>query len=68
MDEKRLEQLLKQDLSDGTDAFRDALLGSCLDVLCSENDAREVDEDDLELLAAAGDVYSAAGQFSRYTS
>lgn len=57
-----LKKLLAQDLSAGTEAFRDALLDRCLDVLC-EDDGLEVSDDDLELLAAAGDPF-AAGSLS----
>lgn len=64
MDEQRLEHILemhmKQDFSHGTDEFRDSLLARCLEVLSVRSDAtREeevdvIDEEDLELLAAAG--------------
>lgn len=63
--EKMLERLLNEDLSKGTDAFRDALLARCLDVLGSDDHTqsidgdggiRPIDESDLEFLAAAGDI------------
>ena len=59
--EKRLQQMFKLDLSAGTEAFRDDLLARCLAVLGSDsasNDASEgieLDDDALDLLAAAGD-------------
>ena len=56
MDEKEITRLLSQDLSEGTEAFRDALLARCLDALDAESQSQELDDDQLELLAAAGDV------------
>lgn len=64
MDEQRLEHILekhmKQDFSHGTEAFRDDLLARCLEALSVRDDAtrsedgEDIDEADLELLAAAG--------------
>lgn len=60
--ENRLEQLLKQDLSAGTEAFRDELLARCLAVLDDGSaaddspDVAELDDSVLDLLAAAGDL------------
>ena len=64
VDEQRLEHILethmKQDFSHGTDAFRDELLARCLEALSvrsdatRDEDASDIDEEDLELLAAAG--------------
>ena len=63
--EDTLRQLLNQDLSVGTETFRDELLGRCLAVLDSENsvdsifpDSSDLFDSDLELLAAAGDAAS----------
>ena len=53
--EKMLGTLLAQDLSSGTEAFRDALLERCLDVLNSDSEVTVLSDDDLEMLAAAGD-------------
>lgn len=63
--EGMLEQLMKQDLAAGTEAFRDDLLARCLATLGSdgagERDAEpefhafEVSDADLDLLAAAGE-------------
>ena len=55
MDERDIERILRQDLSKGTDEFRDELLSRCLAVLGSQ-DGVELDDSDLELLAAAGDL------------
>ena len=70
MDDRRFEQmlsrLLRADFSAGTEAFRDELLARCLAILDadvrdeaagSESGCRvvELDDADLELLAAAGD-------------
>ena len=54
MDEHDLERILRQDLARGTEAFRDDLLARCLAVLSSQ-DAAELSDGELELLAAAGD-------------
>ncbi len=54
MDEKQIERLFRIDLSLGTEAFRDALLARCLAALGSDEYAFELDDDDLDLLAAAG--------------
>ena len=56
VDEREIAKVLQQDLSKGTEAFRDALLRRCLDVLDSDNDGRSLDDDELEMLAAAGDL------------
>lgn len=53
--EHMLERLVKQDFSAGTEAFRDALLDRCLDVLDADSDGVQLNDDDLDLLAAAGD-------------
>ena len=54
MDEHDLERILRQDLAQGTEAFRDDLLARCLAELSSQ-DAAELSDGELELLAAAGD-------------
>ena len=53
--EKWLEGLLSQDLSAGTEDFREGLLNQCLESL-GAGQTIELDDSDLELLAAAGDV------------
>ena len=58
MEDERLEKLLAYDFSSGTEPFREALLGRCLEILQAMDDADELDEDELELLAAAGDAQS----------
>ena len=64
--EQRLEQLLRQDLSVGTEAFRDALLARCLDELPGAGDEpRQLDIADLELVAAAGDAFTLDAKFLR---
>lgn len=61
--EQELQRLLKQDFSAGTEAFRDALLARCLKELNradrGDDDFRafEIPDENLEMLAAAGDVY-----------
>lgn len=56
--DQRLEQLMKQDLSAGTEAFRDDLLARCLDVLgADEDEGVELSDSDLDMLAAAGNPY-----------
>ena len=58
MDEHDLERILRQDLAQGTEAFRDDLLARCLAELSSQ-DAAELTDGELELLAAAGDPFLA---------
>ena len=54
MKEKDLVRILSQDLSQGTETFRNRLLGRCLEVLDSENAIRELSDEDLTMLSAAG--------------
>ena len=55
--EQTVDRLLNQDLSSGTEEFRDNLLQRCLDVLgCDESEAF-LDDADLDLIAAAGDPF-----------
>ena len=56
--EQMIERLMKLDFSIGTEAFRDDLLSRCLAVLASDGECREVDDAELELLAAAGDRFA----------
>jgi hypothetical protein len=53
--EGAVERLLKQDLQEGDAAFRDKLLGRCLDVLCEDDEGTHLKDEDLDLLSAAGD-------------
>ena len=52
--EQIIERLMKLDFSIGTEAFREELLSRCLAVLNAGDGCREVDDSELELLAAAG--------------
>ncbi len=61
MDEKEIARILKQDLSVGTEAFRDDLLARCIAVLGTDDYAIELDDADLELLSAAGDISAQIG-------
>ena len=58
MDDRAFDQMLgrlmKQDFAAGTETFRDALLVRCIAVLNSGDGGMRVEDDDLELLAAAG--------------
>lgn len=54
MDEVDIARVLSADLSEGTEAFRDALLERCLSVIADGDDGMSLDDDQLELLAAAG--------------
>ena len=56
--DKMLERLMKQDLSAGTDAFRDDLLERCKAVLDADDEGTYIDDAELDWLAAAGDVYA----------
>lgn len=61
MDEREFEQMLgqvmKHDFSAGSEAFRDALLERCLGELASDEDGMPLEEDDLDMLSAAGDLF-----------
>lgn len=65
--ELMIEQLMKLDLSIGTETFRDNLLSRCLAVLNMGDECMVVPDDELELLAAAGGhfVFEEAGMDSR---
>ena len=56
--EQRLGQFMSRDFSAETGAFRDALLQRCLDVLDAGSEGAEIDDADLDLLAAAGNPYA----------
>ena len=56
--EKRLEELMTQDLSVGSETFRENLLSRCLAVLNeAEDEGIELSDDDLDMLAAAGNPF-----------
>ena len=55
--DRDVEQILKEDLSAGTDEFREALLQRCLAALGDDEGAPIADED-LDMLAAAGDIFA----------
>ena len=59
MDDQKFEQvlgrLLNQDLSVGTEEFRDALLERCLDQIDSNDNIITLKDTDLDQLAAAGE-------------
>lgn len=52
--EQDLYRLFSQDLSVGTHEFCDALLARCLDTLDSNQTERALEDEDLEMLSAAG--------------
>ena len=56
MDEKEIARILRQDLSVGTEAFRDNLLARCIAELGTDDYAIELDDADLELLSEARDI------------
>ena len=50
-----IERILSQDLSAGTEAFRENLLERCLSALGqADSDGVELDDSEFEMLAAAG--------------
>ena len=55
--DQKLDQLMGQDLSIGTEAFREDLLNRCLAILGTDSSGIELDDDELDLLSAAGDVF-----------
>ena len=60
--ECKLRRLFKLDFSVGREAFRDGLLARCLEVLSLRSnkgtscDVRDINDADLDMLAAAGDI------------
>jgi len=52
--EQMLERMMQQDLSAGTQGFRDALLERCIATLHANDEGMPLDDADLEMLAAAG--------------
>lgn len=57
MNEKELSLILQQDFSIGTERFCESLLQRCLSILRSSEEGRDVSDDELELLAAAGSPF-----------
>ena len=55
-----LETLLSQDLSAGTEKFRETLLEDCIEAIVTSGKAIELDDGELQSLAAAGDMLSSA--------
>ena len=53
MDEQKIERILCKGLAQNPNAFRNALLDRCLDVLCSF-EAVALDDEELDMLSAAG--------------
>ena len=60
MDDTFFERLFTQDFSEGTEEFRDALLARRLAVLDPECRIIELGDDDLDMLAAAGNPFVAS--------
>lgn len=54
--EQMLGRVMKQDFSAGTETFRETLLKRCLNVLDGDDECSFIDDADLDLLAAAGDI------------
>lgn len=52
--EQKITELMGQDFSEGTEEFRDKLLERCLAELETKPDAVELDDEDLDMLSAAG--------------
>ena len=66
MNTHEIEQLLGRDYSVGTDAFREDLLARCLDVVAQNSGGRvALDDEDLDMLAAAGTSYEDQAQRER---
>ena len=55
--DREVERILKEDLSTGTDEFREALLQRCLAAL-GDDEGTPIADEDLDMLAAAGDIFS----------
>ena len=58
VEDKDLIRVLSEAYSAGTEAFRDALLIRCLDVLEEDERCEELGDEDLDMLAAAGNPTS----------
>ena len=56
-DEEKIARALRFRFSDGSEQFRDDLLDRCLRVLDADDAPRALEDDELELLAAAGSPY-----------
>lgn len=59
--ELELVLLMGEDLSEGTESFREILLARCLSVLnadVADDEGTELDDDTLDMLAAAGEAIS----------
>ena len=56
--ENRLKRLFNHDFSEGSETFRDSLLARCIEELDadSEDGERDLEDSELENLAAAGDL------------
>ena len=53
------EHILAQDLSVGTETFRESLLQRCLGVIAqNEQGIFELDDNQLDMLAAAGNIFN----------
>lgn len=57
MEERDIIRVLSTDFSAGSEASRDALLVRCLDVLGADDDGTDLEDEELEMLAAAGDAF-----------
>lgn len=57
--ERMLERLMKEDMPAGNESFREELLERCLAVLSADDEGSPVDDDELDFLAAAGDLTAA---------
>ena len=60
MNEVKIRQLFQQDLSVGTESFRNALLEQCLETLRDSENGSVISDETLDLLAAAGDPFAQA--------
>ena len=56
--ELELVLLMEEDLSEGTESFREILLARCLSVLNADGEGTPLDDDTLDMLAAAGEAIS----------
>ncbi|MBR2834301.1 MAG: hypothetical protein IKE43_01105 [Coriobacteriales bacterium] len=56
--EQKISRLMRLDLSAGTEAFRDALSQRCFAELDANDESECLDDDELGLLAAAGEKTS----------
>lgn len=63
MNEEMIKRVLSKDYSAGTERFRENLLQQCLATIDAQNDGMELSDDELDMLAAAGNPFEDQNPF-----